>query len=54
VLLMLIGLAALAWTAWHFAVRPRLGLQTKAAGGQIHQTEPDARPRAHVEPAADL
>jgi len=32
VLLMLIGLAALAWTAWHFAVRPRLGLQTKAAG----------------------
>lgn len=32
VLLMLVGLGALAWTAWHFAVRPRLGVQTKAPG----------------------
>lgn len=31
VLLMLLGLVALAWAAWHFTVRPRLIAQPKAA-----------------------
>ena len=40
VLLMVLGLAALAWVAWHFTVRPRLIAQPKAlptASGRISQ-----------------
>ena len=41
VLLMVLGLAALAWVAWHFTVRPRLIAQPKVAptaSGRVSQT----------------
>lgn len=47
VVLMLLGLVALAWVAWHFTVRPRLIAQPKAVPVSTSATSQTAFPQSY-------